>query len=282
LTRQQCTPLSQHQRTTSFLCKHGLKLRINQHSMEHMFYNVFMDGLSNSKWCRGCETFLDVAHFSYKYVERGVLQTYCKKCQGRRSREHYVRNTASYKERIARNNTKTRVANRRKLREFLSAQNCVDCGLQDLAVLEFDHREPSQKLHEISLMVQKGFGWTTILGEIRKCDIVCANCHRRRTARQFSWHKVAPRPLALPDLPMRGTAEYERIKSRRSGLARRHRNRRLVWDYLSGHPCAQCGEADPAVLDFDHLGNKLHDIGWLVPATCAARIVAEIEKCRVL
>src|SRR5207248_6881904 len=134
----------------------------------------------------------------------------------------------------------------------------------------------------VSRMVQKGFAWTTILSEMSKCDVVCANCHRLRTARQFRWHKLAPRPLALPLLPSRGTADYERIKSRRSGLARRHRNRLLVWNYVRTHPCVACGESNPVVLEFDHLADKYRDIVWLVPASCTSKILVEIQKCRVL
>jgi hypothetical protein len=241
-----------------------------------------MEMMSGSKSCGDCKRVLSLIDFAYKYPRRGILQSYCKECQKRRSREHYLLNAAVYKVRIARNNQKVRTANRNKLHEYLSAQQCSGCGIRDLATLEFDHRDPALKLSDVSNMVQKGLSWATILSEIDKCDVVCANCHRRRTARQFDWHKVARRALVLPVLPRRGTEEYERIKSRRSGLARRDRNRRLVWKYLAQHPCVLCGEADPVVLEFDHVGTKERDIGWLVPASCTARILNEIEKCRVL
>ena len=65
-------------------------------------------------------------------------------------------------------------------------------------------------------------------------------------------------------------------------MTRRHRNRRLIWEYLQYHSCVTCGETDPVVLGFDHLRDKAHDIGWLVPASCATKILAEIAKCRVL
>jgi hypothetical protein len=241
-----------------------------------------MQLISESKSCGDCKRFLSLIDFAYKYPERGILQNYCKACQKRRSREHYVLNTAAYKVRIARNNQKVRTANRSRLHEYLSSQQCADCGIRDLASLEFDHRDPALKLKDVSNMVQKGFAWATILSEIGKCDVVCANCHRRRTARQFDWHKVSPRAVVLPELPRRGTEEYERIKSRRSGLARRDRNRRLVWNYLAEHMCVVCGETDPVVLEFDHVGRKDRDIGWLIPASGTVRILAEIEKCRVL
>ena len=36
-------------------------------------------------------------------------------------------------------------------------------------------------------MSQRAYTWPTVEAEIAKCDIRCANCHRRRTAAQFNW-----------------------------------------------------------------------------------------------
>src|SRR5579859_3225583 len=144
-----------------------------------------MQPISELKCCGDCKRFLNLVDFAYKYPQLGIVQSYCRQCQRRRSREHYVRNKAAYKVRIARNNQRVREANRERLHTYLSSRQCLDCGISDLAVLEFDHRGPALKLNHVSHMVQKGFGWATILSEIAKCDVVCANCHRRRTARQF-------------------------------------------------------------------------------------------------
>jgi hypothetical protein len=64
--------------------------------------------------------------------------------------------------------------------EYLLTHPCVDCGETDPVVLEFDHLR--DKLGNISAMY--GHAWRSILAEIAKCDVVCANCHRRRTARR--------------------------------------------------------------------------------------------------
>ena len=59
---------------------------------------------------------------------------------------------------------------------------CADCGgLFHAAAMTWDHRPGTEKRCEVSMMV-RGFGRRTILEEIAKCDLVCANCHAARTA----------------------------------------------------------------------------------------------------
>jgi hypothetical protein len=211
------------------------------------------------------------------------LQHVCKSCQSIRAHEHYLRNAAAYQKRVARNNKRIRESNRRRLHDYLLVQKCYDCGLQDLAALDFDHRDPRQKRKDVSTLAGSACAWSAVLAEINKCDVVCANCHRGRTARYFKWRKLdRPEATVLPELPKRGTPDYERIKSRRSRLARRHRNRLLAWEHLSTHPCVLCAEDDPVVLDFDHIDDKYRDVGWLIAASCQSSILVEIAKCRVL
>jgi len=55
---------------------------------------------------------------------------------------------------------------------------CIDCGVEyPHFIMEFDHM-PGTKEHNVS-----GMGWrgmSRIINEIDKCDVVCANCHRKR------------------------------------------------------------------------------------------------------
>jgi hypothetical protein len=63
---------------------------------------------------------------------------------------------------------------------------CLDCGQRfPFYVMQFDHRDPAQKRYTVSQMVSRS-GTKTILEEVAKCDIVCANCHRDRTYRRRS------------------------------------------------------------------------------------------------
>jgi 5-methylcytosine-specific restriction endonuclease McrA len=237
----------------------------------------------DTKLCKECGYVLDVACFGLKYPERGIRQHLCRVCSRAASRMYYLRNPAPYKARAKAGRKQTRARIRLKLHEFLSSTQCLDCGIRDLAVLEFDHRDPLQKEVEIAELIRHVWSWARILAEITKCDVVCANCHRKRTARYFGWRKLLGlEELTLPALPKRGTPDYERIKGTRSRLARRHRNRMYLYNYLREHPCGLCGEADPVVLDFDHLRDKRREVTILAILSGRANLVAEIAKCRVL
>ena len=52
-------------------------------------------------------------------------------------------------------------------------------GESDWVVLEFDHVN-GKKINNIANMVQRGWALETIKNEISKCEVRCANCHRRR------------------------------------------------------------------------------------------------------
>jgi len=48
--------------------------------------------------------------------------------------------------------------------------------------MEFDHREGEEKLCNVAdLDCQQRVSLRTLMAEIAKCDLVCANCHRERT-----------------------------------------------------------------------------------------------------
>jgi hypothetical protein len=64
---------------------------------------------------------------------------------------------------------------------------CADCGQRfPPVVMDFDHRDGETKSGTISTKIGI-WGWARILAEIAKCDIICANCHRIRTARRAVW-----------------------------------------------------------------------------------------------
>lgn len=59
-----------------------------------------------------------------------------------------------------------------------SEMGCSGCGTTEVAVLDFHHRDPSNKGADISRLARSGRSVATIQKEIDKCDVMCCNCHR--------------------------------------------------------------------------------------------------------
>jgi hypothetical protein len=61
------------------------------------------------------------------------------------------------------------------------------------------------------------------------------------------------------------------------------RNHNFIYNYLLTHPCVDCGETRPPVLEFDHINNdKEFNISHMVSSAFSIkRIEAEITKCEV-
>lgn len=77
----------------------------------------------------------------------------------------------------------------RWLAEYFKTHPCVDCGETDPIVLDFDHRDGTKKKFAISQRIGR-CSLHTLLTEIAKCDVRCANCHRRRTAFQLNYRWI--------------------------------------------------------------------------------------------
>lgn len=84
-------------------------------------------------------------------------------------------------------NVEARQRNRIKAAAYLATHPCIDCGETDVLVLDFDHTR--DKRMDIAVMINRPCSWATIEKEIEKCVVRCANCHRRKTAREQGWFK---------------------------------------------------------------------------------------------
>lgn len=62
----------------------------------------------------------------------------------------------------------------------------------------------------------------------------------------------------------------------------RARGKEFLFNYLQEHPCVDCGEADPIVLEFDHVrGEKIGDLKKMMYSYSIQNLQKEIEKCEV-
>lgn len=104
-------------------------------------------------------------------------------------KEWYQRNKEVHKANASARRAAIAAQNRLELVLYLGKHPCVDCGETDIIVLQFDHVR-GKKRGNISEMISGGFPWKTILSEIEKCEVRCANDHLRRTAKEQKFFKA--------------------------------------------------------------------------------------------
>ena len=156
------------------------------------------------------------------------------------------------RERYRKQNVETsrrRKAERHGQIDALKSVPCAECGKSFPSyVMDFDHRDPSQKKDEINFLVNMTTcPWPRILDEIQKCDVVCVNCHRLRHSK------------GAPPKDARG---------------------RLIAG-LKSAPCLDCGgQFHSSQMDFDHVrGQKVSEVPIL---RSNAAILEEAAKCEVV
>jgi|ERR1035437_867418 hypothetical protein len=75
------------------------------------------------------------------------------------------------------------------------ATGCIDCGYKEHpAALEYDHLPGTIKTNMVGDLIHGS--WERLLEEVVKCELVCANCHRVRTANRHQ-NKAAKQQSAL-------------------------------------------------------------------------------------
>ena len=143
------------------------------------------------KRCPGCGRELPVGEFNFKSRRTQRRQVYCRECTRDQVRDHYRRNADYYIAKAKLRTARERKRVRQRVLAFLATHPCVDCGESDLRVLDFDHVDPTTKLRDVGYLIGADYAWVNIASEIATCVVRCANCHRRRTAEQLGWYRVA-------------------------------------------------------------------------------------------
>lgn len=137
------------------------------------------------KTCTECQVDKELSEFNKK--TETTLRSKCKDCMRKKNKQHYQNNKQYYIDKAMQHNKKYKLANRQFVWDYLKEHPCVDCQESDPVVLEFDHLQ--DKTGNIADLILKSNSLTKIKLEIEKCQVRCANCHRRKTASQLGWYK---------------------------------------------------------------------------------------------
>ena len=121
---------------------------------------------------------------------------------------------------------------------------------------------------------------------------ICNRCQKEKAVSEFNWRYklMGIRQPTCRDCQNKQKAgwyeknrETHKANTRTNKLNNRAVAQAYIWDYLACHPCVDCGEPDPVVLEFDHVRGRKKDTvtnmaqhGYSIEA-----IQKEIAKCVV-
>lgn len=92
----------------------------------------------------------------------------CKRCSGITDKEPQRKRRIRREEKI-----------QQSVFEYKQKRGCFMCEESDPLVLDLHHKDPSNKKSDISQMISNGCSLSDIMMEAEKCEVVCANDHRR-------------------------------------------------------------------------------------------------------
>jgi hypothetical protein len=113
----------------------------------------------------------------------------------------------------------------------------------------------------------------------------CGRCRKRLPLSEFnrsgSGHQWWCRECFRVYFRERGALHRQQCSDSRR--KRQARAKALVREHLASHPCVDCAESDPQILEFDHLGQKVREISLMAAEGASVQVLqAEIAKCAVV
>lgn len=141
------------------------------------------------RMCPRCKKALSVAKFAKYSKGKDGCHTYCKKCMKQRNIEYYKNNKKRMQQRNVeyyKNNRqaqderckKNRIKYKKLVDTYKEEYGCKYCTMSEAYCLEFHHRNSISKETSVSNLLRRR-NIKKVWEEIKKCDIVCCNCHRK-------------------------------------------------------------------------------------------------------
>lgn len=141
-------------------------------------FRVRSGNLLGMKTCPKCQQDKSIDDFPRKGKGAHFC---CKLCQRAYMKTHYQKNKKAYKAK-AKKNRKVFESRVKPYLDWLKSIPCADCGRTwPPCAMDFDHVRGNKKFN-VSAFSGAGWNQDLIQEEIEKCEVVCACCHRIRTA----------------------------------------------------------------------------------------------------
>ena len=126
------------------------------------------------KQCSKCEQDKPLSAFRKDKTKKSGYQHFCKECAKTYYRSVY---SEKYSDKYNERNNKRRAHHMSLLTEYKNSLQCVVCGESENVCLDFHHLDPNMK--DFSIATSMGRNWSAIEEELKKCVVLCANCHRK-------------------------------------------------------------------------------------------------------
>jgi hypothetical protein len=163
---RQCYKCKEHKEECNFKVKHGKITNCCKLCNGRYYSGRKWQGGTRNKKDTENKTILSHKSSKRKKTSEELLENY--RCKQKRNKKNKFDRNCRY------------------VAAYLLKNPCMDCGEANIIVLDFVHRDPKSKICQISDLLYKSI--PRIQSEIEKCDVVCSNCHRIRTAKMFgSW-----------------------------------------------------------------------------------------------
>ena len=111
------------------------------------------------KKCTKCGRVLPITEFNWRNKAKGTRRSECKYCHS-----DYMKQKYQEKKNI--------------VQEIKSSCSCAKCGESRGYVLDFHHINPSEKDNTVARLTSNNYKLEKVYDEIKKCVVLCANCHR--------------------------------------------------------------------------------------------------------
>jgi hypothetical protein len=131
------------------------------------------------KTCSVCKLEKELVEFHKRKRSSDYRGGVCKECKKIYIRQHYIDNKQYYLDKAKESDARARA-------RIIELKNvpCMDCKNRfPPECMDFDHARGNKSFTIASLISRISI--KAILEEIEKCDIVCSNCHRIRTAQRL-------------------------------------------------------------------------------------------------
>lgn len=125
------------------------------------------------KECSKCKKFKEETDFRIRSSNK-KLNSHCNECQKEYTRNHYLNNKKYYLDKAYRRGKEIR----QWFEDYKNKLKCVSCGENDPVTFDFHHINPLKKDETIAFLVANN-SWNLLQTELKKCVVLCANCHRK-------------------------------------------------------------------------------------------------------